>query len=358
MPEPPIFFLDFPQHHDLQSPGVYRVRGAALAIDGPRLETLTIARDGQVVAEMPIDRPCPELAPLNLPGAADCRFEADVTLDPAGEYTFSADGETLFLLTPPPDRARLAAIAAAVGALPAPPPDLVRTTQGGGDVASYIASAVSGLVTLEALCEASGLRTQDSGLKRPSEPPNAILDIGCGTGRLLLGWHAAGKTQLAGVDINPALIEWNREALPAVADWRVSNVEPPLAFPDASFDLIQLASVFTHLPLPLQRLWIEEFHRLLRPGGRVVITLHGSVYARVLLDPASQETFGREGYVEVAGAEPGANAFATFHAEGFARELFAGFESVRYLPRGNNPARPSLFPIAALQDVYLLTSDY
>jgi SAM-dependent methyltransferase len=347
MSQAPIFFLDSPQHHDLQAPGVYHVRGAALAIDGPRLQTLTISRNGHVVAELPIDRSCPELAPLNLPGAADCRFEADVVLDPEKGYTFSADGETLFLLTLPRDRARLAAIAAKVAALPAPPPDLVRTTQGGGDVASYIASAVSGLGTLEALCEDSALGTRHS-------PLNTVLDIGCGTGRLLLGWHAAGKTQLTGVDINRDLIEWCRRALPSVADWQVSNVEPPLAFPDASFDLIQLASVFTHLPLPLQRAWIAELRRLLRPGGRVVITLHGSVYARVLLDPVSQETFAREGYVEVAGAEPGANAFATFHTEAFARELFGSFDSVGWYTRGNDPARPALFPIAALQDVYVL----
>jgi SAM-dependent methyltransferase len=346
MTEAPLFILDSPQYHDIGGPGVYRIRGAALAIDGPVLESLVIRRDSAVVAQSNIDRPCPELAQLNIAGAATSRFEVHAFIDPSAEYEISVDdSERLFVIHAPLDSARLHEIAATVSRFPSPPADLVQTTQGGGDVKSYIASAVSGFQTLESVLRQSGHEPSKIG---------AILDVGCGTGRLLLGWHAAGKHALVGVDINPTLIDWNRGALPDVAEWRVSSVTPPLDLDAASFDLIQLASVFTHLPLPLQRAWVTELRRLLRPDGCAVITLHGSLYARVLLDPASQETFAKDGYVEVAGAEPGANAFATFHSHAFAEQLFAGFKSVRWYPRGNDPDLPSLFPIAALQDVYVL----
>jgi len=345
MSEAPLFVLDFPQVHDIDAARVYRIRGAALAIDGAPLTTLVIRCAGETIAEAPIDVPCPELAPLNLAGAATSRFELDAFLEPGREYEFVAGDQRLFVLRAPAVTSRWRDLAAIVSRLSAPPPDVVSTTQGGGDVASYIASAVSGLHTLESLLRQSGHDPAKIG---------SILDVGCGTGRLLLGWHASGKHALVGVDINATLIEWTRGALPEVAEWGVSRVTPPLDLDAASFDLIQLASVFTHLPLALQRSWIVEIRRLLRPGGSAVITLHGSVYARVLLDPASQDTFARDGYVEVAGAEPGANAFATFHSRAFAEELFSGFRSIRWYPRGNDPALPCLFPIAALQDVYVL----
>jgi len=42
---------------------------------------------------------------------------------------------------------------------------------------------------------------------------------------------------------------------------------------------IYALSVFTHLDEQLQRAWVAEFHRLLRPGGRLVLSLLGSQLA-------------------------------------------------------------------------------
>jgi SAM-dependent methyltransferase len=180
--------------------------------------------------------------------------------------------------------------------------------------------------------------------------PRAVLDIGCGTGRLLLGWHAEdAKRRLAGVDINADLIAWDRENLAGVADWRVTTVEPPLPFEDASFDLIQLVSVFTHLPLHIQQMWVGEIRRLLTRGGQAIVTLHGEVYAMVFLQERLRHQFELDGHISITGAAEGSNAFASFHTERFARELFAGFD-VAYYERGPR----DLFPIATFQDVYVL----
>jgi hypothetical protein len=94
--------------------------------------------------------------------------------------------------------------------------------------------------------------------------------------------------------------------------------------------------------------------RLLRPVGRAVITLHGDVYASLLLDAAGREGLAREGHLEAVGGPAGSNPFATFHTPAFARELFRDF-GVTHFPRGRmGSGTPSLFPLASLQDVYVL----
>jgi SAM-dependent methyltransferase len=125
----------------------------------------------------------------------------------------------------------------------------------------------------------------------------------------------------------------------------VGELLPPLQFEDESFDLVQLASVFTHLPLEHQRRWIEEIRRLLKPKGVLVITLHGAIYRKV---------FNQSGeYSELPTGAAGSNAFATFHTPQFAEALFVGFERKGYFERGHDANPPTLFPIAALQDVYV-----
>lgn len=222
-----------------------------------------------------------------------------------------------------------------IAALPKPTPELVAATQGGGDVQSYLDSMVAGLYTLEALLRKTGI-----------EPKNmrSILDIGCGTGRLLMGWHCDDPSRrIAGVDINADLVEWSNANLPG--EWAVSDLLPPLAFADEQFDLVQLASVFTHLPLDHQKAWIAEIRRVLKTGGGLVITLHGAVYAAI---------FGQTGgYSERPTGAIGSNAFATFHSRAFAESLFEGFELRGCFERGHDAEPPTLFPIAALQDVYV-----
>ena len=99
------------------------------------------------------------------------------------------------------------------------------------------------------------------------------LEIGCGTGYFSLNLMQAGAIeQLTCTDISPGMVE----ALAANADRlglreRVSVTQAEaesLPFADRSFDLVLGHAVLHHLP-DLDRSF-AEFHRVLRPGGRIL----------------------------------------------------------------------------------------
>ena len=125
---------------------------------------------------------------------------------------------------------------------------------------------------------------------------HSILDFGCGCGRTLL-WlmRQFPDARFCGADVDAKAIAWCRAHLPA-ADWRVNVERPPLAFPDHEFDLIYAVSVFTHLPADLQQLWLPELVRILRPGGILLVTVHGE-RAWSQLDPAAAQRLRREGFL-------------------------------------------------------------
>ena len=52
-----------------------------------------------------------------------------------------------------------------------------------------------------------------------------------------------------------------------MGNFEQSAVEPPLRFADGSFDIVYAYSVFSHLSERVQLRWVEEFARILRPGG-------------------------------------------------------------------------------------------
>ena len=212
---------------------------------------------------------------------------------------------------------------------------------------AYRDSSVSGAMTVDRLLRAAGADPRQIG---------DVLDLGCGTGRLLLGQHVIEPwRRLVGVDVAAELVGWAQEYLPRVASWRWGTLSPPLDILPRSFDLIQVVSVFTHLPLGLQRSWLEEIHRLLRPGGWALVTLHGPIYAGLLLDVAQRQVFADAGHLEIEGGPAGSSPFATFHTPEFARELFRGFECLAFFPRGQiGTLAPSPFTPAVLQDVYVL----
>ncbi|HEX2128406.1 MAG TPA: methyltransferase domain-containing protein [Solirubrobacterales bacterium] len=105
-----------------------------------------------------------------------------------------------------------------------------------------------------------------------ARPGLRILDAGCGRGETVLACARAGA-QVAGIDYSDAAVELTREMLAEIqpeADIVVGSVTA-LPWPDNSFDRVQFSDVIEHLDPPQTVPALREFHRVLRPGGYLLV---------------------------------------------------------------------------------------
>ena len=94
----------------------------------------------------------------------------------------------------------------------------------------------------------------------------AILEIGCSGGPLLQLLKADGYTNLTGIDISEKAVSLCCER--NLGKVMVMDAQVP-DFPPASFDVITASDVLEHLREDRQA--IAAWHKLLRPGGTVMI---------------------------------------------------------------------------------------
>lgn len=102
-----------------------------------------------------------------------------------------------------------------------------------------------------------------------------VLDFGCSSGRhlrVLRAWRS--DVSWMGCDPNRPAIEWARAHLPGV-EFFVSPQEPPLDLESGSLDLAYAISVWSHFASDAAERWLAEMHRLIRPGGLLVLTVQG-----------------------------------------------------------------------------------
>jgi SAM-dependent methyltransferase len=165
------------------------------------------------------------------------------------------------------------------------------------------------------------------------EDCGAMLDFGCGSGRVARHWKDLSGPELHGCDANPELIRWCQANLPFLQA-TVSSLSPPLPYADESFDVLYALSVFTHLPEAIQRPWLEELQRVLRPGGHVFFTTHGKAYL-YRLDDEERERFHRGELIVHFEELAGANLCSAFHPEEYVRAMLpAGLELLEVGPAG------------------------
>lgn len=115
---------------------------------------------------------------------------------------------------------------------------------------------------------------------RSLESYPTILEFGCGCGRIML-WleEVAAGAELHGVDIDDRAVKWAQANIP-YASFKVNDPLPPLDYPDGFFDLVYNHSVFTHLDEEYQDKWLAELRRVTKPGGTILLTVHGEVAVR------------------------------------------------------------------------------
>lgn len=101
------------------------------------------------------------------------------------------------------------------------------------------------------------------------------LDLGCSSGRVVRAL-AAGFPEVGwyGCDPNAEAIEWAEKHLAGVR-FGVSPQEPPLPYDDGAFDYVFAISIWSHYDEQAAVAWIDEMRRILRPGGRLLLTTHG-----------------------------------------------------------------------------------
>jgi len=105
-----------------------------------------------------------------------------------------------------------------------------------------------------------------------SSRPKVAMDFGCGWGRITRFFiKDFKKDSLFGVDPLSEVIEASRTTNPW-ATFEEIDLYPPIHLPSSSLDLIFAFSVFSHLTEDVHLQWIEEFARLLRSGGTLVVT--------------------------------------------------------------------------------------
>jgi len=187
---------------------------------------------------------------------------------------------------------------------------------------------------------ARDLETALQGLGKTFRDFRHALDFGCGCGRTL-AWlrDYSGTCRFDGTDLNAKAIAWCRTTLPFAA-FTVNSPQPPLDFPDATFDLVYAISVFTHMDESHQFAWLRELKRLVKRQAILLLSVHGEYCWRQLPPEEIAQVEARGFY-----AKPSRSLTAifprfytnTYHTRDYIADRWSSYFTLRaYLPRGMN----------------------
>jgi SAM-dependent methyltransferase len=174
-----------------------------------------------------------------------------------------------------------------------------------------------------------------------------VLDFASGFGRVtrhLAGLFGPGNVWAS--DLQPGSMAFCRDRLGV-------NVLPSAPRPDGlaiaeRFDLVVVASLFSHLPREAFGPWLAALARLLRPGGVLAFSVHGQDMVDPALFPADGHLFVAESESRVLDVADYGTAYVS---DAFVRqaiaEAFGAAAEVRLLHKG----------LCGAQDLYVASAD-
>jgi ubiquinone/menaquinone biosynthesis C-methylase UbiE len=119
-----------------------------------------------------------------------------------------------------------------------------------------------------------------------------VLDVGCGTGTMALSAkrRVGDSGHVVGIDPSRRLLAGARRKAAKAGlkvDFRAASVAR-LDLPDKSFDVAMASFVVHHLPDEITHDGLVELHRVLKPGGRLLVI----DFVRTEVDKAKPKKFG------------------------------------------------------------------
>jgi ubiquinone/menaquinone biosynthesis C-methylase UbiE len=114
----------------------------------------------------------------------------------------------------------------------------------------------------------------------------SVLDLGAGTGGLLLACQQHGAARLVGVEVDPELYELAQLRLVDTGIEFILTDGDTIPLPDESFDVIISIHVIEHVISPAA--YLREVARLLKPDGGVLLTCPNRLWPR---EPHAQLPF-------------------------------------------------------------------
>jgi SAM-dependent methyltransferase len=224
---------------------------------------------------------------------------------------------------------------------PVPGEDNIVRVSGIGSGLRYI---ISGTTTFMQLNEIS--KQYFSGTLDQFE---TVLDWGVGCARVMRQFWEAGpaiglkkskEQNIIGLDIDPINIEWSKVNMGNKGSYELLSLDG-FDLADGEVDFLYGISVMTHLTEHNQYFWLEEIARVVKPGGCVILTVHGEFayyrHPRMIATPFVERTGFYDSCPDQAiGKDRDTYYRATFHAREYLREHWTrDFEILDFIPVAN-----------------------
>ena len=105
-----------------------------------------------------------------------------------------------------------------------------------------------------------------------AQPGDRVLDVGCNGGYLVRQFAktVGAQGRVAGIDPSENAIEYARRRAPETCSFSV-GVAQDLGFPSGTFDVVTSTLAVHHIPETERETAFREMHRVLRPGGRLLV---------------------------------------------------------------------------------------